>query len=93
MLVAMLSTLNVNAQATPNPNAVKFTLNRPVASQGKTYRDAATADTAWAKQLLAIPGIVQLFAVNDFISVSKAPEADWAGLVPQIEAVLRQTFA
>jgi Scaffold protein Nfu/NifU N terminal len=68
-------------------------LNRQVAAQGKTYRDASTADTAWAQQLLAIPGIVQLFAVNDFISVSKAPEADWSGLVPQIEAVLRQTFA
>ena len=91
--MAMLPTLDIAAQPTPNPNAVKFTLNRQVAAQGKTYREAAAADAPWAKQLLSLPGVVQLFAVNDFISVSKAPEADWAGLVPQIEAVLRQTFA
>ena len=88
----MAEPLEISAQGTPNPNAAKFTLNRVVATQGKTYRDVAGADAAWAKQLLGIAGVTQVFAINNFISVNKTPEADWAVLGPQIEGVLRQAF-
>ena len=84
--------LEMIVQGTPNPNAAKFTLNRIVAAQGATYRDAAGADSAWARQLLGIAGVAQVFAVNNFISVTKTPDADWARLTPQIEAALRQAF-
>ena len=80
-------------QGTPNPNAAKFTLNRAVAAQGTTYRDAGSAEAAWAKQLLGIAGVVQVFALNDFISVNKTSEADWSTIAPQVEQVLKQAFA
>ena len=85
--------LEIIVQGTPNPNAAKFTLNRVVATQGKTYRDAASAEAEWAKQLLGIAGVTQVFAINNFISVNKTPEADWAVLGPQIEDVLRKALA
>jgi hypothetical protein len=89
----MAEPLEVIVQATPNPNAAKFTLNRTVTTQGTTYRDAASASAPWAKHLLEIPGIAQVFALNNFISVNKRSEADWNVLGPQIEQVLRQTLA
>ena len=85
--------LELSVQGTPNPNAIKLTLNRIVAAQGKTYRDQATAQTEWAKQLLGIPGVTQVFAVNNFISVSKQAEGDWNVIGPQVEQVVRQVFA
>ena len=85
--------LSIEVQGTPNPNAAKFTLNRTIAAQGKTYRDATSADAPWAKDLLQIPGVTQVFAVNNFVSVNKQPEADWNVLGPQVEQVLRRTFA
>ena len=85
--------LEISVQGTPNPNAAKFTLNRVVAAQGQTYRDAASADAAWAKELLAIPGVIQVFAINNFVSVNKRPDADWNVIGPRVEAVLRQAFA
>ncbi len=88
----MAEPLEISVQGTPNPNAAKFTLNRVVATQGKTYRDVAGADTEWAKQLLGIAGVTQVFAINNFVSVNKAPEAQWDVLGPQIEAILRRTF-
>ena len=104
----MSGPLEIAVQGTPNPNAAKFTLNRVVATQGATYRlpaapntitkDAAQAGAAaeagaeWAKQLLAIPGVTQLFAINNFISVMKTPEGDWSVLAPQVEDVLRRVF-
>lgn len=88
----MTEPLALAVQGTPNPNAVKFTLNRTVAAQGVTYRDAASAQAAWAKQLLSIAGVTQVFAVGNFISVSKAPEAGWDAILPQADAVLRAAF-
>jgi len=84
--------LEIMVEGTPNPNAAKFTLNRVVATQGKTYRDVATADAPWAKALLAIPGVVQVFAVNNFVSVTKTPDADWDAIISQAEAALKQVF-
>ena len=89
----MAEPLEISAQATPNPNAAKFTLNRVVAAQGKTYRDAATAEAEWAKRLLQIAGVRQVFAVNNFISINKTPEGDWGVIAPQVEQVLRHAFA
>ena len=89
----MTEPLAIDIQATPNPNAAKWTLNRTVATQGKTYRDAATADVAWAKRLLQIQGVAQVFAINNFISINKTPDADWNAIAPLVEQVLRRAFA
>ena len=88
----MAEPLEIAVQGTPNPNAAKFTLNRVVATQGRTYRDAAGADAEWAKQLLGIPGVTQAFAIHNFISVTKTAEADWDAIGPQVEHVLRRAF-
>ena len=84
--------LTITPQGTPNPNALKFTLNRSVAAQGTTYRDAASAEPAWAKALLGIPGVTQVFALNNFISVTKSAGADWNVVGPEIEGSLRRAL-
>lgn len=88
----MADTLTIAVQDTPNPNAAKFTLNRTVAAQGTTYRDAATAEATWAQELLRLPGITQVFALQNFISVTKTSEADWRTMAPQVEQILRRAF-
>ena len=89
----MAAPVDISVQATPNPNAAKFTLNRVVAAHGTTYRDTASAEPAWAKQLLGVAGVTQVFAMKNFISITKAPEADWNVIGPQAEHILRQAFA
>ena len=105
----MAGPLQISVQGTPNPNATKFTLNRVVATQGKTYRlpaapantgsgtaqagEAARTEAEWARQLLGIAGVTQIFVMNNFLSVTKTPDATWDTIVPQVEAVLRRTLA
>lgn len=89
----MAEPLAILVSGTPNPNAAKFSLNRLVAAQGKTYRDPAAADTAWAKAVLAIPGVSQVFGMQQFITVTKHADADWGLLAPQVETALRQAIA
>lgn len=89
----MSEPLNLRVDPTPNPHALKFTLNRLVSAQGKTYRgDPAAADAPWAQALLAIPGVVGVYGVNQFISINKAPEASWEAIVPQARAGLQRVF-
>ena len=85
--------LDITVQGTPNPNAAKFTLNRVVAAQGRTYRDAAGAEHEWTRQLLGIAGVTQVFAINNFISVTKTDDADWNAIGPQVEQILHRAFA
>ena len=81
----------VRVQRTPNPNAMKFSLDRPVV-EGNASRTIGNADAArgdpLAEPLFAINGVASVFMVADFITVIKAPDASWDALVPSIVAVL-----
>lgn len=90
----MSEPLEIVVEGTPNPNALKFTLNCTVATKGETYRgDPATVPAPWAKALLSIPGIVGVYGVNNFISMNKKAEVEWNDIVPQAEAALKQVFS
>ncbi len=85
--------LEILVGGTPNPNAVKLTLNRTVATKGETYRgDPSAIGAPWAKALLSIPGIVGVFGINNFISVNKTPEASWEAIIPKAQEALRQVW-
>lgn len=101
----MPESLDIIVGGTPNPNAVKLTLNRTVATKGETYRlpapgvsgqaggDPSMITAPWAKALLSIPGIVGVFGINNFISVNKTPEASWEAIIPKAQEALRQVWA
>ena len=85
--------LEIIVDGTPNPHALKFTLNRVVAIKGETYRgNPDQVPSAWAKALLRLPGVIGVFGINNFISVNKAADADWQMIVPQAQAALKAVF-
>jgi hypothetical protein len=90
-----MSELQVTAQATPNPETMKFTLNRVVtAGRGETYSDPTQAFVSpLARALFAVPGVAGVFLLKDFVTIRRAPGEDWQRLVPAVEATLRAYFA
>jgi hypothetical protein len=85
----------VRFQATPNPNAGKFIVNRKVvdgASSKSFYNADDAVDHPLASALFELEGVASLFMVDDFITVTKAPEAEWAALIPEIQATIEQVF-
>lgn len=74
--------------ATPNPNAMKVTSASNFCNGSKIISDPAKTTSPLAKGLLAVPGVVSLFFLNDFVTVTKKPEADWNVLLPQVQEVL-----
>ena len=83
----------IEYSSTPNPNAMKFTLDRPVVSSGS--RSYATKFEAMGdplgEALFAIPGLSSAFFMADFITVTKDPGAAWEELVPAVAAAIRKT--
>jgi len=77
------------ASTTPNPNAMKFTLDVTLPDMvNATSREAATGQPL-AEALFAIDGVVGVFATGDFVTVSKSPAAEWDTLTPAVTDVLR----
>jgi hypothetical protein len=76
-------------QPTPNPNAAKFILDRPVSDRPTSFLNPAAADGhPLATKLFAIPGVSSLLLLGDFITVNKSPDADWNEITARVQAVL-----
>ena len=74
---------------TPNPNSIRVGLSESKFSKPTTYRSAvdAAADPL-VKALFAIPGITQVFTLNNFITISKDASAEWSKIEPKVAEVL-----
>lgn len=80
----------VEVQATPNPNAMKFVLDRKCFEQMASFRQPEEA-RGWplAERLFAAPGVVGLLFVNDFITVTKAPDVPWRKITSVVRRLLK----
>ena len=84
------SPVSVSFEGTPNPNAMKFVLDRPAVPAGSlsfTSPEEAAGDPL-GERLFQIPGVVGIFAVKDFVTVTKEASVSWGGLThPIVEAL------
>jgi len=87
--------LLVDIQPTPNVNALKFVVNRRLTEgRSQTFRSSQEAQAhALAAGLFAIPGVVQVFLLNDFLTVTRDPSASWDQIAGAAEATIRQHLA
>jgi len=75
--------------ATPNPNAIRVGLGSALFAAPVTVRPGAEgAADALLSALVSIPGVVQVFAMSDFITVTKDGAAEWDALEPKIAEIL-----
>lgn len=82
-------------QRTPNPNAGKFVVGRPVVdgTASKSFYSAQhAAGDAIGAALFELEGVASIFMVEDFITVTKQPDADWSVLAPKVIATIEEQF-
>jgi hypothetical protein len=70
---------------TPNPNAMKFTLDSRL-DQGFNATEPGVHDNAFVGAVMDIDGVVAVFGVNDFVTVTRQPDGDWDRIVPAVIA-------
>lgn len=85
----------IHVQATPNPNAWKFMLDRPVLNDGKanyTSVEEASANRL-ASSLFEIPGVKQVHFFQNVITVTHTFDADSEEVQNAVIAVIQSRMA
>lgn len=81
----------IAVEPTPNPNAVKFSVDEPVGGPG-TYVKGAGPDEGFLAELLALDGVASVFFTADFVTISKTPDGSWDAITPEATAILERHF-
>jgi hypothetical protein len=83
--------MTVIVAPSPNPNAMKFTVGKPVG--GPTTHVAGTPpEQGFARDLLAIPGVTSIFLTADFVTISKTSDIPWESIIPEATSILEGEF-
>lgn len=83
--------IEVSFEDTPNPNAMKFTLSVKIGPKALNLT-SANDDHPLARRVFKIPGVRSVFAVNNFVTVTKDDSAAWGGLTHPIVEALQEVF-
>lgn len=62
---------------TPNPDAMKFTLDTRLPASINFANAAAAAAHLFAAEVFEVEGVAAIFGVNDFVTITRVPGADW----------------
>lgn len=75
----MTEPVTVTLEFTPNPNTLKFVVNRKFLDRGAAnFTDSSTAsDSPLAQKIFQIKGIAGVMIGTNFITITKANEGDW----------------
>ena len=74
------SAVYVSLEFTPNPNTLKYSVNRKLLDKGAanfTKRDDADLKSPLASKLMGIEGIAGVMIGKDFVTITKTEEGDW----------------
>jgi Fe-S cluster biogenesis protein NfuA len=74
------SAVYVSLEFTPNPNTLKYSVNRKLLEKGAanfTNRDDAEKRSPLAHKLLQVSGISGVMIGKDFVTITKAEDGDW----------------
>lgn len=88
-------TVEINVQDTPNPDARRFVLDKPVQEQprGRFFTDADSTDDALAKRLLELDGVAGAMLLPTSVTLNKDGDASWDDVEPAARAALEAYFA
>jgi hypothetical protein len=68
---------------------MKFTLDVQLPAM-INVSTAADATTPFERDVLAVSGVANLFGVNDFVTVTRRPGADWDAIIAAVHAAVKE---
>lgn len=87
--------VEISVQDTPNPDARRFVLDKPVQEEprGRFFTDPASTDDSLAKTLLELDGVSGVMMLPTSVTVNKNGDASWDAVEPSARAALEDYFA
>jgi hypothetical protein len=76
-------------QPTPNPNAMKFVLDRTISAHPASFFSSDQAkDNPLVAKLFGISGVTNVMLLGDFVTIGKESQARWSDINSQVQQVL-----
>lgn len=86
-----MSTWQISIETTPNPEAMKFVANQPIAPHPQSFHSAAeTASSPLAKKLFSFPWAKSVLIGPNFVSVMKQDWVDWEVLAEPLAQLIQE---
>ena len=87
-----LAPIDLYTEATPNPETLKFVLNRMLyASKSVDYPTLESANgSPLAMDLFGFPFVKGVFIMNNFVTITKHPEIVWEDITPSLKAFIKK---
>ncbi|MGI8793500.1 MAG: NifU N-terminal domain-containing protein [Acidimicrobiales bacterium] len=70
----------------PNPNALRFQLDTTLPDTLSWNSAAEAAGNPFGEAVFALDGVVSIFGVNDFVTVTRSAGAAWDPIVEGVQA-------
>ena len=71
---------------TPNPNALRFSLDVTLPDTVSASSASDAAGHPFVAALFEIEGVASVFGTADFVTVTRAPGAEWDEIVEAVQA-------
>jgi Scaffold protein Nfu/NifU N terminal len=71
---------------TPNPDAMKYTLDVTLPASFNMGSPEAAEGQPFVAAVFAAGGVASVFGVNDFVTVTRQPGADWGPITEAVQA-------
>ncbi|MDL4842892.1 NifU N-terminal domain-containing protein [Aquibacillus rhizosphaerae] len=82
--------MSVHIEATPNPNAMKFTTDSLIfeGNSSISVMPGQTSEHKILNDLMALDGVDNVFGFQNFITVNKKMDVEWESLTSRVQDVL-----
>ena len=87
-----LEDIQIMALPTPNPESLKFVVDRPVLEDSSAFFASPDEgeDSPLARRIFALGKIINLFITGKMVTANKDPDADWAELAKPVGQAIRE---
>ncbi len=83
--------VDVYTEMTPNPETMKFVTDVMLfAGHSADFADEASAkDSPLATELFGFPFVKGVFIMNNFVTITKTPDAEWTEIIPTLREFVK----
>lgn len=87
-----MDAVSIHLEFTPNPNTLKFVVNRELLPKGAVHFGGAdkTEKAPLAKAIFEVPGVAALLVGTNFVTVTKADDGDWDILAERVPLTIER---
>eukprot|EP00002_Diphylleia_rotans_P033945 TRINITY_DN7266_c0_g1_i1.p1 TRINITY_DN7266_c0_g1~~TRINITY_DN7266_c0_g1_i1.p1 ORF type:complete len:274 (+),score=65.57 TRINITY_DN7266_c0_g1_i1:61-882(+) len=91
-IATMIALRRISTQTTPNPNSLKFFVDKTLVDSGSyDFMNAETAkQSPLAALIFQIPGVSRVFISSNFVTVSKAEDVLWHDVKADISEAIEE---